>query len=891
VANLEDLSLLLPLATYRLQLRPDFNLEAASGVVDYLRELGVSHVYCSPYLQAAPGSTHGYDTVDYHQVSQELGGEDGRKKLVQKLAESGVGQVLDIVPNHMAITGHYNQWWWDTLENGQASRYAPYFDIDWNAPEERLRNKVLLPILEDHSGRVIEAGKLTLQRIEGSFVLRYHDHTFPVAPESVSELLKISAQRTGSAELSFIADALADLRLSVSEATWAELNAHHRNKETIRRLLARLCSEQPEIAAAIDAGVAKLNDDFDRLDALLMMQNYRLSRWRTAATEIVYRRFFDINSLVGVRVENEFVFADTHALILQWLHSGQLDGVRVDHADGLRDPAQYFRRLHTAAPDAWVVAEKILQPEESLPDDWAISGTTGYDFLNLAGGLFVDPHGEAPLNELYREFTGEPVDFGAVVYEKKFQVLRDILGGDVNRLTALLVQICEGHRNYRDYTRHELHEAIRAVLACFPVYRTYVRAESGEISQADSQTISRALDAARALRSDLDERLIDFLRDILTLQVRGAVEDEFVMVFQQLTAATMAKGVEDTAFYSYFRLVSLNEVGGNPARFGVSVEEFHKWCCETQMRRPFTMLSTSTHDTKRGEDVRSRISAISEIAPTWSEAVMRWSASNAQYRTGDLPDRKTEYLLYQTLVGAWPISIGRAVEYMRKAAREGKERTSWVEPNSVYEEALEKFVASVIGDTTFVADFEAFLNLLLRPAHASALALVLLKLTAPGVPDLYQGSELWDLSLVDPDNRRPVDFDLRRRLLSESDQLTPEQIMARAREGMPKLWTVRQALRTRAAHPKCFGAEGAYSALWATGPKAGSLVAFRRGEDVITVVPRLLTGVGSWEGSSLELPPGSWENQFTGERIEGKTEINALLSRFPVALLTRVRSE
>jgi len=303
------------------------------------------------------------------------------------------------------------------------------------------------------------------------------------------------------------------------------------------------------------------------------------------------------------------------------------------------------------------------------------------------------------------------------------------------------------------------------------------------------------------------------------------------------------------------------------------------------------MLSTSTHDTKRGEDVRSRISAISEIAPTWSEAVMRWSASNAQYRTGDLPDRKTEYLLYQTLVGAWPISIERAVEYMRKAAREGKERTSWVEPNSVYEEALEKFVASVIGDTTFVADFEAFLNLLLRPAHASALALVLLKLTAPGVPDLYQGSELWDLSLVDPDNRRPVDFDLRRRLLSESDQLTPEQIMARAREGMPKLWTVRQALRTRAAHPKCFGAEGAYSALWATGPKAGSLVAFRRGEDVITVVPRLLTGVGSWEGSSLELPPGSWENQFTGERIEGKTEINALLSRFPVALLTRVRSE
>jgi len=890
--TLEDLSLLLRLATYRLQLRPEFDFEAASEVVDYLRELGISHVYCSPYLQSAPGSTHGYDTVDYHQVSQELGGEEGRKKLVQKLAEAGLGQVLDIVPNHMAITGHYNQWWWDTLENGQASRYAPYFDIDWNAPEERLRNKVLLPILEDHSGRVIEAGKLTLQRSEGSFVLRYYDHTFPVAPESVSELLESCAQRAGSPELSFLADALAHLRQSIAATNWAGLNAHHRNKETIRRLLARLCSERPEIAAAIDSGVAALNADSDRVDALLMRQNYRLSRWRTAATEIVYRRFFDINSLVGVRVEDEFVFADTHALILQWLRAGQLDGVRVDHADGLRDPAQYFRRLRSAAPEAWVVAEKILQPEESLADDWTISGTTGYDFLNLAGGLFVDPHGEAPLNELYRVFTGEPVDFGAIVYEKKSQVLRDILGGDVNRLTALLVQICEEHRNYRDYTRHELHQAIRAVLACFPVYRTYVRAESGEVSQADSQTISRALDAARALRADLDERLIDFLRDILTLQVRGALENEFVMAFQQLTAATMAKGVEDTAFYSYFRLISLNEVGGNPGRFGVSVEEFHKWCSETQARQPYTMLSTSTHDTKRGEDVRSRISALSEMAPAWTEAVMRWTAANALYRTGDMPDRKAEYLLYQTLVGVWPISVERAVEYMRKAAREGKERTSWVEPNPAYEEALEKFVASVLGDAAFVADLEVFLELLLPAAQTSSLALALLKLTAPGVPDLYQGCELWDLNLVDPDNRRPVDFALRLRLLSEADQLTAEQIMARAGEGLPKLWIIRQALRTRAAHSQCFGAEGAYSALWATGPKAGSLVAFRRGEDVITVVPRLLIGAGSWEGSSLELPPGTWENQFTGERIgEGKAEISALLSRFPVALLTRVKSE
>jgi (1->4)-alpha-D-glucan 1-alpha-D-glucosylmutase len=426
------------------------------------------------------------------------------------------------------------------------------------------------------------------------------------------------------------------------------------------------------------------------------------------------------------------------------------------------------------------------------------------------------------------------------------------------------------------------------VIACFPVYRTYVRAEAGEVSQSDSQTISRAVDAARAARADLDERLFEFLRDILTLRVRGTVEHEFVMVFQQLTAAAMAKGMEDTAFYSYFRLVSLNEVGGNPGRFGVSIEEFHKWCSETQIQHPFTMLSTSTHDTKRGEDVRTRISTLSEMVPAWADAVARWSTANARYRTGEMPDRKTEYLLYQTLVGAWPISVERIVSYMRKAAREGKERTSWVEPNLAYEEALEKFVTSVTGDAAFVADLEAFLALLLPSAQASSVALALLKLTSPGVPDLYQGSELWDLTLVDPDNRRLVDFDLRRRLLSEVDQLSAEQIMARMGEGLPKLWTIGQALRTRAAYPKCFGAEGEYSALWATGPKAGYLVAFRRGEDVIAVAPRLVIGAGNWEESSLELPQGNWKNQFTGEIVEGKIDLGALLSRFPVALLTRI---
>jgi (1->4)-alpha-D-glucan 1-alpha-D-glucosylmutase len=703
----------------------------------------------------------------------------------------------------------------------------------------------------------------------------------------VADLLKSCADLAANRPLAFIADALARLPESAADRGWANLNVHHRNKEAIRELLTRLCQESPQVAEAIDAGVARLNADPDRLDDLLMRQNYRLSRWHAAARELVYRRFFDVNSLVGIRAEEERVFMDTHELVLHWLNSGQIDGLRVDHPDGLGDPDEYFRRLRAAAPEAWIVAEKILQPGERLPDTWKTAGTTGYDFLNLAGGLFIDPHGEAPLNELYREFTGEPVDFGVVEYEKKVTVLRDILGSDVNRLTALLVQICEGHRNVRDYTRHELHEAIREVLACFPVYRTYVRPGPGEVSAQDSQTIFQAVESAHRMRTDLDVRLFDFIRDILTLQARGDLEAEFVMRFQQVASAAMAKGVEDTAFYSYLRLVSLNEVGGDPGRFGAAVEEFHKWCAEVQANRPFTMLATSTHDTKRSEDVRSRISLLSEIPQVWGETVRRWSAATERYRTGDLPDRKAEYLLYQTLVGAWPISAERLRNYMRKAVREAKERTSWIERNEEYEEKLDKFIDAVLADRDLVADVEKSLAPVLPAGRAASLALVLLRSTAPGVPDLYQGNELWDLSLVDPDNRRAVDYDLRRRLLREMDGLSPAQILARPEEGLPKLWTIRQALRTRCEHSRCFGAEGVYRALWATGPRAGHLIAFQRGENVITVVPRLFLNPGEWDEVNLELPPGIWKNQLSGRVEEHRVEVGPLFSGFPVALLTR----
>src|SRR5579863_1726195 len=881
-----------PRSTYRLQLHAGFDFEAASGVAEYLRDLGVSHVYCSPYLQAAPGSTHGYDVVDYQRVNSELGGEPGLERFSQKLRCCGLGQILDIVPNHMAITGEHNVWWWDTLENGASSRYAPYFDIEWNAPEERLRNKILLPVLEDHSGLMIEARKIALERQGGSFLFRYYDHAFPVAPGSMAGLLSKCARGDGNSELAFLADALSKLQ-TPSESDWAGRNTRHRNKEVLRDLLARLCKENASVARNIDRAVEELNRDADELDALLLAQNYRLARWRSAAHDLAYRRFFDINTLVGVRVENERVFADTHHLILNWLRHGEIDGVRVDHADGLRDPEEYFQRLHTAAPGTWIVAEKILQPGEQPPETWEIAGTTGYDFLNLAGGLFVDPRGEAPLNEVYREFTGERADFAAVAREKKQLVLREMLGSDVGRLTALLVRICEGRRDSRDYTRHELHETIREVIACFPVYRSYARAEARKISPASVVAVSDAVNAARSSRPDLDERLFDLVGKILTLDTKGDLDNEFVMRFQQTTAAAMAKGVEDTAFYSYLRLVSLNEVGGSPEHFGVPPEAFHRHCAETQSRYPLTLLTTSTHDTKRSEDVRARISLLSEVPSEWAAAVTRWSALNARSRSGDFPDRKTEYLLYQTLVGAWPISADRLGAYVLKAVREAKERTSWIEPDSAFEDAVQKFIEAALADRNFLEDFQRFLEPLLEPARTTSLALTLLKLTAPGVPDLYQGTELWDLSLVDPDNRRPVDYDLRRKLLAQVDRLSseasaPEQILARSCEGLPKLWTIRQSLRVRNAHPLSFGPQGSYQAVWATGPKAANLVAFQRGQDIIAAAPRLLMTLGNWAETSLEIPDGSWRNQFTGDRLAGgKTEVSALLRRFPVALIVR----
>ncbi len=877
-----------PIAAYRLQLRPGFGFERAAELTDYLAELGVSHLYASPYLQAAAGSTHGYDVVDPRRVNEELGGAEAHEAMCEKLRASGLGQMIDMVPNHMAIAGRQNPWWWDVLENGPSSRYATYFDVDWEASEERWPNKVLLPVLGDHYGRVLEGGELKLTHSQGVFALHYYEHVFPVDPSSLAELLSRAAESCGSELLAFLSESHARLPRPAITARQA-VERRDRDKAVLVGLLAELCRDQPEVCAAMDAEVERLNRDPDDLDSLIDRQNYRLALWRTASRDLGYRRFFDIHDLAGLRVEDIGVFRAVHALPLAWVRKGWVQGLRIDHPDGLRDPTEYFHRLRDACPDAWIIAEKILEPAEKLRADWPVEGTTGYDFLNLVGGLFVDPAGEGELTRVYEEFTGEPTDFEVLVRECKRHVLAELLGSELNRLTSLFVSICERHRRHRDYTRYDLREALSETVACFPVYRSYVRPPDGAVSPDDEARITQAMELAMAERSDIDSELFLFLRNILLLRVPGPPEGELAMRFQQLTAAAMAKGVEDTAFYRFNRMVSLNEVGGDPGRFGIRPEQFHETCAAALAERPLSLLASTSHDTKRGEDVRARLALLSEIPARWADCVRRWAARNERHRRGGRPDRNAEYLLYQTLVGAWPIEVERVAAYMEKAAREAKAHTSWTKQDDAYERVLSDFIALVMGDGVFRADLESLVADLAAPGRVNSLAQTLIKLTAPGVPDIYQGAELWDMSLVDPDNRRPVDFAACRRLLAETPGLSPEEVLARSDEGVPKLWVISRALRLRRERPELFGPEGGYRPLPARGSKAENALAFARGDGAVTITPRLVMGLdGDWADTALEVPPGRWRDVMTGGEWDGgETPLRELLARFPVALLAR----
>ncbi|MDQ3504886.1 MAG: malto-oligosyltrehalose synthase, partial [Actinomycetota bacterium] len=805
-----------PLSTYRLQLNAEFDFDDAAEIVGYLADLGVSHVYLSPILQAAPGSTHGYDVVDPSRPSEDLGGASGYARLTAAVQAAGLKQVLDIVPNHMAITGAENSWWWDVLENGPSSLWANHFDVTWDPPEAKLRNTLLMPILGDHYGRVLDRGEITVVRDGPIFSIRYFDHRLPVSPRTLETVLAPAAATAGDDDLAFIGTAYRRLP-AATRTDPASMAERRRDSGVLREQLRRLLEERPALAEAVDKAVAALNSDTDALDAFLEIQNHRIAYWRTAGRDLDYRRFFDIDTLVGLRVEDPEVFDDTHAQILAWVRDGVVDGLRVDHPDGLRDPEGYARRLCDATDGVWTVMEKILEHGEDLPESWPVAGTTGYDRLNAIGGLFIDPAGEEPLTSSYGELTGASTDFEAVQREAKQWAVRELLAADVNRLSDLLVSLCEGRRQQRDRTRHELHDTLEELLAAFSVYRTYVRAEQGVVGPSDIHYVEAACATVAERRPDIDPDLLAFFADLLLLRLPGstAAEQEWVMRFQQLTGPAMAKGVEDTTFYRYTRLLALNEVGGDPGRFGVSVAEFHDANTAAHQDWPDTMTTLSTHDTKRSADVRARLALLSEIPQEWAARCAHWMSDSAVHWPGGEPDRHTQHLLLQTLVGAWPLSVERATDYLAKATKEAKQHTTWTEPNQDFDQARDAYVAGLLADPTIVADIEDFVAGLLAAGRTNALAQALLQLTVPGVPDTYQGTELWDLSLVDPDNRRPIDFARNRRLLDAVVSLTPAELLARAGEGLPKLKVVREALHLRRRRPELFraGSNGAYAPL------------------------------------------------------------------------------
>jgi (1->4)-alpha-D-glucan 1-alpha-D-glucosylmutase len=853
-----------PRATYRLQFNERFRLRDALALVPYLHELGISHVYASPLLKARPHSSHGYDVSDFSRLNPELGTEEDLESLVAALRSHGMGLVLDIVPNHAGIGGPENRWWWDVLARGQDSPFAAYFDIDWQSPDPRLRGKVLVPVLNAPYHRVIEKGGLQLQFDGQALTLRHAELQFPLAPESLSGLVE-----------------------EYPPSPWGESRGDGGRDCPISGQLRQEQDAPPAVAAAIAQAVRELNASPDSLDALVQRQHYRLTGWQTADAELNYRRFFNVPTLAGLRVEDAGVFNAIHERVLAWHQRGWVEGWRIDHIDGLRDPEEYLHRLRSTTPRAWTVVEKILEPGERLPASWPVAGTTGYDFLTRATGLFIDPAGEGPLTDFYVQFTGQAADYPALALEKKRLTLRELLEAEVNRLVALALQIAARHWRVRDFPPDQWRAALIELVACLPVYRTYARPGPGQISEADAARISETTAAARRQRSDLDPHLFDFLGDVMLLRLRGDLEAELAMRLQQVTGPAMAKGIEDTALYCFNRLLALNEVGGNPARFGCSVEEFHRACAEAQADWPNSLVATSTHDTKFSEDVRARLALLSEVPEPWSAAVRRWAALNERHRRAGLPDRDIEYRFYQTLVGAWPLEPERALACLDKAACEAKVHTAWTRRNHQYDEALRAFISGALGNPEFTSDVERFVAALAEPGYVNSLAQTLLKLTAPGVPDFYQGSELWDFSLTDPDNRRPVDFERRQRALAELPSLSIGEVWRRRAGGLPKLWLIRRVLKSGAGILPA--GSSSYRPLFARGSRSAHVVAFLRGADALTVVPRLLLRLrGDWAGTTLELPAGQWRNELTDEEFAGgHAALSSLLRQFPVAWLTR----
>lgn len=982
-----------PMSTYRLQFNAGFRFADARNIAAYLYRLGISDIYASPIFKARSGSLHGYDILEQNSINPEIGTVFEFDGLVEELHRLNMGLILDIVPNHMCVEGP-NPFWLDLLENGPSSSYSSFFDIDWHPVKHELANKVLLPILGDQYGTVLENGELSLSFEEGSFFVSYYEHKLPVVPKTYNSIL--TCRLNELEQLSQVDDAGLQELLSIitalkhlpppTEMDPERIAERYREKEIIKRRLWSLYRENQVLREFIDANVALFNGtrgepaSFNRMDALLREQVYRISHWRVATEEINYRRFFDINSLGAIRMEDPDVFNMTHQLIFSLIADRKITGLRIDHADGLLNPAEYLHRLQmgcfvsmhrrngelslqnnpadeTTAEllarydlivDAdksykpfYIVSEKILLKSERLPDDWPVFGTTGYDFANQVNGIFVDTANARKFETLYTRFLQHRIDLPDVVYQKKKLVMQVAMSSEVNTLGHYLNIISEQNRHTRDFTLNSLIKSIVEFIACFPVYRTYT--SSMEVSDRDRQYIDTAVGRAKRLNPAINASVFDFIRDVLMLRFPTPMPDEqktawldFVKRFQQITGPVMAKGVEDTAFYLYNRLVSLNEVGGSPERFGISLEAFHGQNIERVKSRLLAMLASSTHDTKRSEDVRARINVLSEIPDLWREAIGCWGRQNRRVKMvvdgKPAPSRNEEYLLYQTLIGTWPFCAttdeefavfrNRIKAYMLKAMREAKVHTSWINPNTLHEDAVMYFIDTILKDSPrngFIRDFATFQQVTATCGVVNSLAQTLLKITSPGIPDFYQGNELWDFSLVDPDNRRPVDFDVRIGYLQEIQQMeaengilaTARQVAATIADGRIKLYLTYKALNFRRENLELFEV-GRYLPHELEGSFQECVCAFERSKNdssVLVVVPRFCSrllpdggtlplGGDVWQDTSLRLPfepvSSCYRNVLTGETltvVQGESGpllyLKDILAQFPVALLER----
>jgi len=965
-----------PVSTYRIQLHAGFTFADSERIVPYLKELGIGDFYASPIFEARPGSMHGYDVTRHDRLNPELGGKQGFVPFVTRLREFGMGLLLDIVPNHMGV-GNDSHWWQDVLENGRASEYASYFDIDWSPLNPDMKDKLLLPILGCQYGEELEAGRIQVVLENGFLRVRYYDHLMPLAPRSIPTIFPQDELEELGAPQSFRDLVRDSAHIPPHETTDPALAAQRRDQLAERRprLRAALQSEemQPMVARALERinGVKGDPHSFDRLHNLLEQQPWRLAYWRVSTEEINYRRFFDVNDLVGLRMEKAEVFAETHCLIRKLLARGEVTGLRIDHCDGMFDPRQYLIRLQLLyvasqlggenprspiAPNGieleicdslrghdwtaahgplYVVVEKILGPKEVLPREWPVRGTSGYDFVYCGNQIFIRGENRARFTDFYNAVIGRSANPNDIVYQSKLNVMRNALSSEVYVLATLFSRLASANRRARDFTDDLLEAAIRETIACFPVYRTYTD-ERGQYTEHDRAFIRQAIARAKQRNREMDASVFDFLQETLFLHGKTGEEIDrnelyFALKFQQLTGPVMAKGVEDTTFYVYNRFISSNDVGSHADAFGIEPEVFHEANRERLRWSPDAMLATSTHDTKRSEDVRNRLNVISEMTYQWPSYVRRWMRMNAKFkRTLEdgrvAPDANEEYFIYQTLAGAWPWVmdtmeereqfVERIQQYMTKALSEAKINLSWTNPNPAYVDAVHEFIRNIVMpdrrgmDPRFVQTLNEILPELKLFGAVNSLAQVVLKIASPGVPDFYQGTEMWDLSLVDPDNRRPVDYETRRSALRDLQELAAgggemtvcQEVLQTMQDGRVKLWTVHRALQLRNRMADVFR-RGEYLPVEATKDCAAHVISFVRGRSVLAIVPRfaftLMEGKArlplsaAWERGDLLVPQMAGmvlRNAFTGKQVrvneEGRLPLHEVFAEFPVALFS-----